>query len=79
MLSAAEAKASSLGKEADDRSDLFAFGCLLYEMLVGMRAFEGSSAASVIGNSTDGPLLAQSHQDASNSLSVFRGVHSGLF
>lgn len=49
------------GKEADARSDLFAFGCLLYEMLVGMRAFEGSSTASVIGNSTDGPLLAQSH------------------
>jgi eukaryotic-like serine/threonine-protein kinase len=36
------------GKEADARSDLFAFGCVLYEMLSGKRAFEGSSTASVI-------------------------------
>jgi predicted Ser/Thr protein kinase len=36
------------GKDADARSDLFAFGCVLYEMLTGKRAFDGSSAASVI-------------------------------
>jgi Tol biopolymer transport system component len=36
------------GKEADARSDLFAFGCVLYEMLSGKRAFDGSSAASVV-------------------------------
>jgi len=36
------------GKEADGRSDLFSFGCVLYEMLAGKRAFEGESAASVI-------------------------------
>jgi serine/threonine protein kinase len=37
------------GKEADASSDLFSFGCLLYEMLTGKRAFEGHNAASVIG------------------------------
>jgi eukaryotic-like serine/threonine-protein kinase len=36
------------GKEADARSDIFSFGCVLYEMLSGARAFCGSSAASVI-------------------------------
>ncbi len=36
------------GKEADARSDIFAFGCVLHEMLSGTRTFEGSSAASVI-------------------------------
>ena len=36
------------GKPADSRSDLFSFGCILYETLTGTRAFEGSSAASVI-------------------------------
>jgi serine/threonine protein kinase len=36
------------GKEADARSDLFAFGCVLYEMLSGKCAFHGSSTASVI-------------------------------
>ncbi|MBK5291953.1 MAG: serine/threonine-protein kinase [Acidobacteriia bacterium] len=37
------------GKEADSRSDLFAFGALLYEMLTGKRAFSGESHASVVG------------------------------
>jgi Tol biopolymer transport system component/tRNA A-37 threonylcarbamoyl transferase component Bud32 len=36
------------GKGADARSDLFSFGCVLYEILTGKRAFEGESAPSVI-------------------------------
>ena len=36
------------GKDADARSDLFAFGCVLYEMLAGKRAFDGASGASVM-------------------------------
>lgn len=38
------------GKEADVRSDIFAFGATLYEMLAGRRAFEGESRASLIGS-----------------------------
>ncbi len=36
------------GKDVDPRSDLFSFGCVLYEMLSGKRAFTGESTASVI-------------------------------
>jgi hypothetical protein len=35
------------GVEADARSDLFSFGCVLYEMITGRRAFEGKSQLSV--------------------------------
>ncbi len=35
------------GAEADGRSDLFSFGCVLYEMVTGHRAFEGKSQLSV--------------------------------
>ena len=38
------------GKEADARSDLWAFGCTLYEMATGRHAFEGKSQASLIGS-----------------------------
>jgi Tol biopolymer transport system component len=36
------------GKPVDARSDLFSFGCVLYESLTGKRAFEGENPASVI-------------------------------
>jgi eukaryotic-like serine/threonine-protein kinase len=35
------------GKEADARSDVFAYGAVLYEMVTGKRAFEGKSQLSV--------------------------------
>src|SRR5262249_8407346 len=36
------------GHEADSRSDIFAFGAVVYEMLTGKKAFEGKSQASVM-------------------------------
>jgi eukaryotic-like serine/threonine-protein kinase len=36
------------GQEADARSDIFSFGCVLYEMITRRRAFEGMSQLSVM-------------------------------
>ena len=38
------------GKPVDARSDVFAFGATLYEMLTGVRPFDGDGQASVIGS-----------------------------
>jgi Tol biopolymer transport system component len=36
------------GREADRRSDVWAFGCVLYEMLTGQRAFDGPEITDVL-------------------------------
>jgi serine/threonine-protein kinase len=48
------------GKAADARADVWALGATLYEMLTGKRAFDGASAASVIGSilNTEPPALS---------------------
>jgi Tol biopolymer transport system component len=38
------------GKDADSRTDIFAFGAVVYEMLTGRKAFEGKSQASLISS-----------------------------
>ena len=46
------------GKPVDKRADIFAFGCVLYELLTGKRAFEGETIAETIAKVLEGePLL----------------------
>jgi hypothetical protein len=54
------------GHEADARSDIFAFGATLYEMLAGRCAFEGNSQAGLIASIlTTQPAPVSSVQPAS--------------
>src|SRR5262249_53407025 len=51
------------GLEADARSDIFAYGALLYEMLTGHRAFNGESQSRVIAAILDShPPSIAAHQ-----------------
>jgi Tol biopolymer transport system component len=38
------------GRPVDRRTDIWAFGCVLYEMLAGRRAFEGDAVADLFGS-----------------------------
>ena len=49
------------GKEADARSDIWAFGAVLYEMVSGQKAFQGKSYSALLGailNADPAPLAA---------------------
>src|SRR6266851_4163312 len=51
------------GRPADARSDLFAFGALLYEMISGKRAFHGETAADTMSSilHSEPPELAETN------------------
>jgi WD40 repeat protein len=58
------------GKPADPRSDIFAFGAILYEMLSGKRAFHGDSAVDTMSAilKEEPPDLAETNRNVSPAL-----------
>jgi serine/threonine protein kinase/Tol biopolymer transport system component len=42
------------GKQVDKRTDIFAFGCVLHEMLAGHPAFQGEDATEILGRVVTG-------------------------
>jgi hypothetical protein len=58
------------GQGADPRSDIFAFGAILYEMLSGTRAFRGATAADTMS-----AILKEEPPDLS---ATNRDIHPGL-
>jgi serine/threonine protein kinase/Tol biopolymer transport system component len=61
------------GREIDPRTDLFAFGTLLYEMLTARKAFDGASEASVMA-----AILTAEPQPVSSSATPESVVLPGL-
>lgn len=66
------------GEPVDARSDIFAFGSLLHEMLTGQRAFNGSSAADVLGSILRDEPLELSQSDPSLPEAISRIVQHCL-
>ena len=58
------------GVDADARSDVFAFGAMLFEMATGKRAFEGKTGASIVGQilAVDPPPASAVRPEVSPSL-----------
>jgi serine/threonine protein kinase len=66
------------GKAVDARTDLFAFGTLLYEMVTGARPFEGTSGAAIMAGilHSDPPPITQ--QPSAKTIALDRLIRACL-
>ncbi len=53
------------GEDVDERTDLYAFGCVLFEMLTGVLPFDGETIARIMGQHVTQapPTLSESYPD----------------
>ena len=66
------------GRRVDQRSDIFSFGAILYEMLSGKRAFHGESAAETMSAILKEDPLELSHTNKNVSAALERLVNHCL-
>ncbi|MBA2260190.1 MAG: protein kinase, partial [Acidobacteria bacterium] len=66
------------GQTVDARSDIFSFGVMLYEMLVGKRPFEGVNAVETIGSILNKEPVPLSRQTPDVPLEIERIINKTL-
>jgi serine/threonine-protein kinase len=68
----------SLGEQVDGRSDVYALGVVLYEMLTGTCPFVGRNAAEVIAKHISAPIPRLSEREPETPAALVRLVHRML-
>jgi serine/threonine-protein kinase len=64
----------SLGEQVDGRSDVYALGIVLYEMLTGVRPFQGRNATEVIAKHISAPIPSVAELEPATPVALVRLV-----
>jgi serine/threonine protein kinase len=66
------------GKDTDERSDIFSFGIVLYEMITGQRPFSGDTQAAILASLLKDQPLPMSHRQPATPRALERVVRKCL-